>query len=311
MDYPKVSIIILNWNGVDDTLECIDSLRKITYRAYEIIIVDNGSSGNDVEILRNKCGDSIHVIANDYNCGFPEGCNIGMRYALSRGADYILLLNNDTVVAPDFLDGLVEVAESDSSTGILGSILYHYYHPDIIQHIGGKIWWWLGVIEAYGEEEDVGQYDEVIERDFIWANSCLIKKAVIDKISFMDPFFFFGPEEYDYCTRAKRAGFKIVCVPWSKVWHKRGASRARLPQFPETQNLIRTKRGKGDSRYYFRLFRTYGPPILFVIPFILQVSLIGDLLLLVWRGNWRKIKSGLGWRLKSLFRVTNKSRLLY
>lgn len=309
-NYAKVSIIILNWNGLEDTIECLESLKNITYPNYEVIVVDNGSSGDDVSILKGKYDDYIHMIANDQNYGFPEGCNIGMRYALGEGADYLLLLNNDTVVAPEFLTELVKVAGGGPSIGIVGSKIYYYDRPSRIQAVGGKIWWWLGAIEHYENEDDVGQYDDVVERDFIYGTSFLIKKAVVDRISFMDAYFFFGVEEYDYCTRAKRAGFRVVYVPQSKVWHKAGASRAKLPLYPETESLIKkTGGGLGQYKFYYRLYRTYCPSVLFIFPLILQLSLVGTLLLLIWQGDWRRIKSGIVKRLKSLLRVPNKSRL--
>jgi len=313
MNYPKVSIIILNWNGFEDTIECLESLKKIAYPNYEVIIVDNASSSDDARILKEKYGNYIHMIANDQNYGFPEGCNIGMRYALGEGTDYLLLLNNDTVVDPQFLTELVKVAEGNPSIGILGSKVYYYYHPNSIQSAGGKIRWWLGYIELYGKVysgvEDVGQYDEIAERDFVFGTSFLIKKAVIDRISFMDPYFFCGIEEYDYCTQAKRAGFKVVYVPQSKVWHKGGTSRTKLPQFPETQNMIKKREGFRQYKYHYILFRRYCPPVLFILPLILHVSLVGAFLFFLWRGDWKTIKDGAIWILKSLFRATSKSHL--
>jgi hypothetical protein len=312
MTNPKVSIIILNWNGVEDTMECLESLKKITYPNYEVIIVDNASSGNDVNILREKYGEYIHVIANDKNSGFPEGCNIGMRHALGKGTDYLLLLNNDTIVDPAFLTEMVKVAESDPSIGIIGSKIYYYYFPNRIQSAGGKIIWWLGYISIYGEAEDTGQYDEMAERDYLYGTSLLIKKSVVENISFMDTYFFFGPEELDYCTRAKRAGYKVIYLPQSKVWHKVGVSRAKVSQFPELRDFIRKSAGYRTYKYDYRLFRTYCVPVLFIFPFFLRIiqnSLLGDSIRLIWRGDWQRIKSGIVKRLEFLSKVTNKSHL--
>jgi GT2 family glycosyltransferase len=289
MSNPRVTIIILNWNGLEDTIECLESLKKITYPNYELVIVDNASSGDDIKILRERYGDYIHVIANDKNYGFPEGCNIGMKYALSKGTDYMLLLNNDVIVDPEFLSNLIEVGEHDSSIGILGSKIYYYDRPNEIQGAGGRIRWWLGVIEIYRCENDIGQFDEIAERDFLFGTSFLVKKAVIDKISFMDPYYFFGPEEYDICERAKRAGFKVVYVPQSKIWHKSGASRAKLGSFPETADLIKNKAGNREYKYYYRFFRTYGHPIFYIVPFILNVTHGGVVLLAIWHRDWKVI----------------------
>ncbi len=310
MNHPKVSIIILNWNGYVDTIECLESLRKITYPNYRVIIVDNGSVGNDIKILKEKYADYIDIIANERNYGFPEGCNIGMKYALKEGADYLLLLNNDTIVDPAFLTELVNVAESDPSFGILGSKVFYYYYPDSIQQAGGKIWWGLGFMEVYGGVRDIGQYEEIVQRDFVFMTSALIRKELINRIGFMDPYFFFGLDDYDYCTRTKRAGFKIMYVPPSIVWHKGGATSSKLPQFKEIQNLIKKRAGFRQYKYHYILFRRYCPPVLFIIPLILNISLMGSLLFYLWRRDWWAIRVGTIMRLKSLFRVPNKPHLI-
>lgn len=292
--YPKVSIIILNWNGYLDTIECMESLKKITYPNYEIIVVDNASSGEDVKILKEKYADSIHIIDNDQNYGFPEGCNIGMRYALQGGTDYLLLLNNDVKVDPEFLSKLVEVAESDPAIGITGSKIYYYYQPNRIQGAGGKIIWWLGIMYIYGDEEDTGQWDKIAERDYLFGTSFLLKKAVVEKIGFMDPFFVFGVEEYDYCTRAKRDGFKIVYVPESRVWHKVGASQAKLQDHPGTHKMLKKSWGTGMYKYYYRLYKKYCPPVLFLFPFfcsvVLRLHWIPNTFRFIRQGNWQELK---------------------
>lgn len=344
MNFPKVAIIILNWNGWKDTTECLESLYRIAYPNYDIIVVDNNSRDESIEKIKEYCEGGMNVdskffeynqsnkpikiveytrgeieargreekgienlpsniklviIKSEKNYGFPEGNNIGMRYALGMhvcmGADYLLLLNNDVVVAPDFLTELVKVAESDPSFGIVGSKIYYYYQPNVIQAAGGKITWWAGLIKTYGDEEDVGQYDKIAERDYIFGTSFLIKKDVIEKVSFMDPFFFFGVEEYDYCNRAKKAGFKVVYVPKSKIWHKSGASKAKVPQYSETADLIAKKGGFLMYKYYYRLFRKHCPMPLFILAFLgyyvlfTYDALKGALHYAV-RGEWRKAK---------------------
>jgi GT2 family glycosyltransferase len=289
---PKVSIIILNWNGYVDTIECLESLKKNNYQNYEVIIVDNASIGDDVNILRNKYGNYIHIIANSRNDGFPGGCNIGMRYVLEKGTDYILLLNNDTTVDKSFLTELVDAVKNDASIGVAGSKIYYYYHPKILQTVGGIINWWLGTIKVLGDVEDIGQYEKIMERDFVYGTSFLIKKEVVQKISFMDETFFFGIEELDYCTRAKRAGFKVIYVPASKVWHKVGASSAKLTQaqFIETKNKIQKSTGFIQYKYTWRLFNRYSPPVLFLFPFAVQMGIIFRRNLpRMWAGLLRKL----------------------
>jgi len=112
-------------------MECLESLRNITYPDYEVIVVDNASEGNDVRILREKFGDYIHIIENDKNYGYTGGNNIGMKYAMAHHQpDYILILNNDTVVAPNFLTGMIGAAESDDSIGVVGPKVCYNDPPD-------------------------------------------------------------------------------------------------------------------------------------------------------------------------------------
>jgi GT2 family glycosyltransferase len=270
MKSPKVSIIILNWNGLEDTIECLESLKKVTYANYETIVVDNRSDGDDVRILRERFGDYIHVIDNDKNYGFAEGNNIGMRYVLKRGTDYVLLLNNDTTVAPDFLDEMIRVGESDEKIGVLGPKIYLYDKPNVIWEAGGKINWWLGAIVVLGEKQvDVGQYDKVAERDLLSGAALLIKANLLNRISLLDPSFFFGYEDYDFCIRARRAGFKVVYVPKAKVWHKVGKSRGKLGDHSETQRKVDRAIGIFGVRCRSKLFRKHSRMPPFPIPLIL------------------------------------------
>src|SRR3990172_1565611 len=129
---PKVSIVILNWNGLDDTLECLEALRSCTYPNCETIVVDNGSAGDQVRRLRQKVASGVHIIENPENYGFAGGCNVGIRFALSRGADYVLLLNNDTIVDPAFLGSLVAAAEELPDAAALCPKVCYYDSPRVI-----------------------------------------------------------------------------------------------------------------------------------------------------------------------------------
>jgi GT2 family glycosyltransferase len=222
MNYPKVSIIILNWNGLEDTVECLESLKKITYPYYEVIVVDNGSEGNDAQVLKDRFSDYIHLIENDKNYGFAGGVNIGMRYAMNDPSpDYFLLLNNDTVVAPDFLDQLVKMTESDSTIGITGAKIYYYGFPNHIQSVGDRVHMMRGTTSMIGNRAvDSVEYDRQHEVDF-FGPCILIKNKVVQKIGLFDESYFCYWEDVDYCIRAKRAGYKIVYVFKARVWHKK------------------------------------------------------------------------------------------
>ncbi|MCL0034680.1 glycosyltransferase family 2 protein [Dehalococcoidia bacterium] len=239
--YPKVSIIILNWNGLEDTIECLESLKKITYPNYEVIVVDNGSEGNDVEVLKEKFGDYIHIIQNDKNYGFAEGNNIAIRWLLDNSKpDYFLLLNNDTVVAPEFLTELVKVAESDERIGFIGPKTYYYNfkgRKDVINFAGGKFNIRKGQPYHIGAREvDKGQYDEIREVDYVEGSCLLVGKGVVKDIGLLSSSYFYW-EENDWCLRGYKAGYKSAYVPEAKIWHKIAASSGgKVPRYYFTKN---------------------------------------------------------------------------
>ncbi len=265
-DWPRVSVIMLNWNSIEDTRECLESFKKVTYPNYDIIVVDNASQENEADQLRKEYGDQITVIANSKNLGFPEGNNTGIRRALENGSEFVNLINNDVTVDSEFLTEQIKIAK-DPAIGMVGSKILNYYDRKRLDSAGGEATYWLMWIRNQWAEEDRGQFEKIVDRDFVLANSMLIRKDVFDKVGLMDPEFFFGAEEYDLCLRVKRAGFRIVYVPKSIIYHKSGRSRARIKDFPETEKIIKENMGKGYYKYTWRLSRKHYP-FMFIIPFI-------------------------------------------
>ncbi|MBO8180933.1 MAG: glycosyltransferase family 2 protein [Archaeoglobus sp.] len=212
------------------------------------------------------------IIKNDENYGYAEGNNIGIRYILNKDPKkefkYILLLNNDVAVDKSWLNELVKVMEKDPKVGIAGSKVLDYYNPNLIQNAGGYIYWWVGWIKDVGWIPDNGD-SRVEERDFVWSTSALFRRELFETLGFLDPYFFFGVEEYDFNTRAKKAGFKILYVPTSKIWHKKGASAKKLDLYKEVKQAIIKQRGFLYYKHYYRLFKKHLPPIIFLIPFLL------------------------------------------
>jgi len=227
MNQPKVSIITLNWNRLEDTTECLESLKKITYTNYEVIVVDNGSEGNDAQVLEERFGDYIHLIKNDRNYGTTGGMNIAMRYALDNSnPDYLLLLDNDAVVDKNFLDELVQVITRDSKVGAVTAVIYSYNKPEQIQQsLSGRINFWIG--DFIGMDWFSGFFvvptikdnlpREVKQAGF-WC--ILFKRECIENVGLLDRTYFIAWETADYCERLGRAGYKIVYAPKAKIWHK-------------------------------------------------------------------------------------------
>lgn len=226
MGYPRVSIIILNWNGLEDTIECLESLKKITYPNYDVIVVDNGSKGNDAQVLEQKFGDHVHLIRNDKNYGYAGGNNIGIRYALSNSlSDYFLILNNDVVVAPDFLTEMIRRAAGDDQVGLVGPKTYIYGAPDSLQ----LVWYEVDMRKGRAShvasgETDQGQYEEAKQVDYIQGSCFLVRQKVIQNVGLFDEEYFCYWEETDYCYKVREAGYKIVYAPRARIWHKKSVS---------------------------------------------------------------------------------------
>ncbi len=210
---PKVSIVLINYNGEDDTLECIESLEKVSYTNYEIIVVDNASES--VEKLEKK--DNIKLIKNSENLGFAEGNNIGMDIALKElKSDYVLLLNNDTTVKSDFLDKLVNFAEKYSDIGVVSPQINKYSKPNEIneKNISGSFNLWLG------GGKSIEPKDYPYQTDYNSGCCWLIKKEVIDITGIFNSDFFCYKEEIEWAYRINKAGFKFYVVPDSVIYHK-------------------------------------------------------------------------------------------
>jgi GT2 family glycosyltransferase len=225
MGRPKVFAIMLALNQREQTVVALQSLLASEYPELHILVVDNGSTDDTVEYL-SATYPEVTLIVNDRNLGFAEGCNVGMRQALAHGAEYVFLMNNDLIIGRDSLKVLVDAAEADSTIGIVGPKIYYWGTSTILQSAGGTINWPRVRAELVGDgEEDLGQYDTVQESDFVSGSALLVKKAVLERVGFLDPLFFLYYEEVDWCLRARRAGFRVVCIPQALAWHKdRGSS---------------------------------------------------------------------------------------
>ena len=225
--YKKVSIILLNYNTSNDLIECINSLDKIKYPNYEIIIVDNCSSETEIRKLNSyfeKRMDCI-FIKNNENSGFAGGNNLGIKYALDNKTDYILLLNSDTLVNEDFLNILVDTAEKDKENiaMVTGKILY-YPEVNKIWYGGGYIDWKKFTGKHYGEGEyDNKQYDEI--KSITFSSGCLMLINVsLNFDKYLPEEYFMYYEDVDYCARILENGYKIIYNPSAVIYHKIGSS---------------------------------------------------------------------------------------
>lgn len=216
----ELAVILINYKRVYDTIECIESLQSSTFANFDIILIDNGSDDGSAEILQNKFPQIISF-PNDTNVGFAEGNNIGIRYALEKMYKYILILNNDTVVANDALAYLMNTIKSNSKFGVVGCKILYYDNPEYIWFAGGNFNYNSSKGYHYGiKEKDIGQYDHEYETDYITGCCLLTRREVFEKIGMLDPDYFAYLEDVDFCSRAKKTGYSIVYQPKAVIYHK-------------------------------------------------------------------------------------------
>lgn len=217
---PKVFIIILNWNGLQDTLECLDSIRRCSYKNYHVLVVDNGSTDDSVSSIKSECP-WVTIIQNAHNLGFTGGNNVGIRYAFERDADYVWLLNNDTVVELDTLSKLVGTAETDSSIGMISPVIKFYDDTSMIQNCGGLIDWENQKLSGSKSIAESAQWlENAPDRIWLWGTALLIKAKTIADIGLLDENIFAYWEDTDYSVRAIRAGYFNVVEFSTQIYHK-------------------------------------------------------------------------------------------
>ena len=242
----KIAIIILNWNQEKDTSECLDSLGKVDYHNNDVILVDNGSRDDSPDKL-GKRFPKVKMIRNTKNLGFAEGNNIAIREALKTDSQYIMLLNNDTMVEPDFISRLVETAEKDQSIGIVSPKIMFYGERNKIWFIGGRYYPLIKkpFHQFYGQE-DRGQIKQPQAVDWVSGCCMLVKREVFEKIGLLDKDYFNNYEDVDFCVRARKAGYKIVIVPQVRIYHKFAAAMGG--KFSPMYTYYRTR----NNLLYFR-----------------------------------------------------------
>lgn len=221
---PRIAIIILNWNGMTDTLECLDSLRRLDYTNYGSVVVDQNSSDGSREAIAREFPE-VTVVRNAENLGFAEGSNVGIQYALEHGADYIALLNNDTTVESNFLRAIADAAMAHPGFDIFGPKIVFDSDPNLIWAAGSHINWQQGTCVQLGyRERDRGQHDAFAEVNALSGCAMVINRRAFQTIGLLDSRFFIYYEETDWCARAQQAGFRLLYVPGTVVRHKVSAT---------------------------------------------------------------------------------------
>ena len=239
----KISVIILNWDGKEDTKECLESVGKSRITDYKLqsIVVDNGSTDGSQKAVKNfykKARKDItwELIENRENLGFAEGNNVGMRYALKSGADFIMLLNNDTIIDKNLFVDLINAAKNYPKAGIISPKIYFAkgfeYHKKRYKknELGRVIWYAGGDVDwnnIYGsnhgvDEVDKGQFDKVADTDFATGCCMFFRSKVLKDLGLFDKRYFAYLEDSDLSQRAKKAGWRVLYTPKPHLWHKVG-----------------------------------------------------------------------------------------
>ncbi|MFQ6099700.1 MAG: glycosyltransferase family 2 protein [Anaerolineae bacterium] len=288
---PSVVLLILTWNGKQDTLECLDSLDKLEYPGFWVLVVDNASTDGTVAAVRERFPE-VKLLVNERNLGYAGGNNVGIRAALETDVDYVFILNNDIVFEDaDCLLRLVEAAEVHPTGGLFGPKTYRYGEDNLLDFIGGTYSMYTGLAPSVGVDEyDRGQYETMRVYPFVNGHAVLVKRAVFETVGLFDETYFGYYEETDFCHRARMAGFDSIYVPQARIWHK--VSRAPMGELREylmyrNQILFVRKHATRLEKVVFSLHYA-----------LLQMPrfVAGNVL----RGRWRRLRNyvrAVGWNL--------------
>lgn len=252
-----VDIILVNYNGSDDTIECINSIHKTKYNYdVEIIVVDNCSNEGERKKIREFCENKGCIfIQSEVNGGFAYGNNLGIQKAIDAKADYIMLLNNDTVVQNDFLNPLVNFLQSHNDVAMVSPKILYYNH-DIICSEGGEINWMLA---GQNNNENKKDYKNDVEIYSSFLSGCciLFRKELIDSVGMLSEDYFMYYEDVDFSYRVCTKGYKMCCVPSSIIYHKIGMSSGgdnspfTLEWATRGHHIFINKVAKQNGKYYF------------------------------------------------------------
>lgn len=281
----KVFIVVLNWNGWQDTRACLESLEHLTYDNYEVVVIDNASRDGSEQKIREAHPD-LTLVQSGGNLGFAGGNNVGIKHALLHNAEFIWLLNNDTVVESDALSQLVKRAQTEPKVDMCGSTLIYYHDRDMVQAYGGGTYnKWLGLTQKLGhgrlrsEPVDVAGVERKL--DYIEASSLLVSRHFLDTVGLMDEGYFLYYEEIDWVMRAS-GKLRLGYARDSVVYHKEGASTGG------SDYAVKQKSWTADYysiRNRILITRRFFPRALFTV----YLSLTGVIFNRLRRRQWKRL----------------------
>lgn len=289
---PVVYAVILAFNHYEDTRECLKSLEETDYEALSIIVVDNGSSDGTPNKIRAEFP-NVQVIETGRNLGVPWGYNIGFSCALRMGAEYILMLNNDTVVDPQMLRYLVDAAQSDPEVGILMPKVLYYHNPEVIWAVGGRHRTFPPAHVIVGQNRPGAAFDKPFYLEYALSCGLLIHRRAFEKAGLFDPGYFFYFDDWDFSQRVRAHGLKILFVPEARMWHK----VSKTTRDANKEALFWKVWGESSARFYRRHGRPVFLSVLLHIGFLMTRELLkgnGRMLRYFWAGVREGLSKPLG-----------------
>lgn len=280
----KLSIVLLNWNGHEDTVECLNSLKNLNYDDFNIYLVDNNSQRNSVEyimdylenqdyyshamVTSNKLDDytddvDLLFILNDVNAGFAGGNNVALEYLIKYDVcEYVLLLNNDTIVSSDFVNALFDKYNQEDNVAFVGATHYYYDDNNSIQTVGGGIIDW-----KHGECMAVRQKNQYDTYDFITGSCVFMPIAVLREVGPISTDYFMYWEDVDWSTVAHKKGYNLTVSDYGCIYHKEGSSIKSLSRiYYHTANRILFMKKHSDRNRYHKF-------IIYMVLYVLKESL--------------------------------------
>ena len=302
-----VWIVVLNWNRRAETLACLASVGRAELGGATVVVVDNGSQDGTVAAVREQFP-AVRVVALDENRGFAGGCNAGIRAALEAGAGAVLLLNNDTEVAPDFLAPLVSVMNRTARAAAVAGAVFRADSREVLDVAWLEIYFGHGIVRRRGVNALPGEGFDHVRRISAGVGSFLLLRATaLARVGLLDEAYFAYHEEVDWCFRAQRAGYVVMYQPFARIWHRGSTSTAELgrpparrrrtngrPQLPNpiplSWNPVRTYLGARNSVRFVRRHGSWWRKLYFVASSLYNVPLD---LLAVTMGREEEVKLGL------------------
>jgi len=225
---PLVYLVVLNWNGFDDTHECLESLQHLAYPRYQVLVVDNASSDNSPERIVVQHPEA-ELIRCKQNLGIAAGYNRGIEAALARGAEYIVVMNNDLVCDPAFVSHMVVTQRRWPACGMVMPKIYYYEARDVIWSAGAYTRWMASNIVLRGRQQHDGPaYKEMVPLQFAPSCCLLLTRDLCQRIAFDEDYFFYY-DDWDFCMQARAVGQQLIFAPNAHLWHKVSRSTQNSP----------------------------------------------------------------------------------